>query len=284
VALQGFLFVLPALVLLGVFALYPVLSAVRYSFTRYDLLTPPVWIGLANYQELLRDHNFLHSLRITLIYVFAVSATILVLSLGLGLALASRIAVRGVFRAVFFLPWVTSLVSLALIWRLMYHAYGPWNDLLVRLGIQPIPWLISSRYALLAIVLFTIWRSVGYFAVMFLVGIQAISPDYFDSARLDGAGSWSLMRHIIWPLLKPTTVFVVIIVITSTLRHIDTFFLMTGGGPADSTRVLALLIYEEGFAFLQMGKASALSIYLFLGALAVSLVQLRMFRGEGHAV
>lgn len=280
-SLVGFLFILPALVYFAVFAFWPMLNAAYLSLFDYDLLTPPKWVGLAQYQELLNSPVFMTSLQVTAIYTFGISVPIWILSLLLGMLLNQNIRFRTFFRTVFFSPVVMPLVVLAVIWTLLFHPYGPVNSvLLAPFTNAVIPWLNSTQYALIAVILLAVWRAVGYYAIIFLAGLQNISTEYYEAARLDGAGTWTLFRHITWPLLKPTTLFVVVISIINALRHFDAIWVMTGGGPGDATRVLSVLIYETGWVFLKMGKAAAMSIVLFIFVFIFTIFQLRFFRSE----
>lgn len=280
-SLTGFAFVLPALVFFAVFAFWPMLNAFYLSFFRYDLLSAPQWTGLANYVELANSSTFLHSLRLTGIYAIGYCVPIWVLALGLSLILNQPIRLRGFFRTVYFAPIVMPLVVLSVIWVLLYNTMGPINMSFTRpLFNKVIPWLSSQQYALPAVLVMAIWRATGYYAVIFLAGLQDIPREYYEAARLDGAGIWATFRHITWPLLKPTTAFVVIVSFISAIRHFDAIWVMTRGGPADATRILAVLIYETGWQFFRMGRAAAMSVVLFAAVLGLTIVQLRLLREE----
>jgi ABC-type sugar transport system permease subunit len=280
-SLIGFLFIVPALAYFAIFSFWPMLNAAYLSLFDYDLLTPPKWVGLAQYQDLLSSPSFVESLKVTAIYTLGISVPIWILSLLLGMLLNQNIRFRTLFRTIFFSPVVMPLVILAVIWTLLFHPYGPVNSvLLAPFTNQVIPWLSSTQHALLAVIFLAVWRATGYYAIIFLAGLQNISTEYYEAARLDGAGTWTLFRHITWPLLKPTTLFVVVISIINALRHFDAIWVMTGGGPGDATRVLSVLIYETGWVFLKMGKAAAMSIILFVFVFIFTIFQLRFFRSE----
>lgn len=280
-SLIGFLFIVPALAYFAIFSFWPMLNAAYLSLFDYDLLTPPKWVGLAQYQDLLSSPSFVESLKVTAIYTLGISVPIWILSLLLGMLLNQNIRFRTLFRTIFFSPVVMPLVILAVIWTLLFHPYGPVNSvLLAPFTNQVIPWLSSTQHALLAVIFLAVWRATGYYAIIFLAGLQNISTEYYEAARLDGAGTWTLFRHITWPLLKPTTLFVVVISIINALRHFDAIWVMTGGGPGDATRVLSVLIYETGWVFLKMGKAAAMSIILFVLVFIFTIFQLRFFRSE----
>ncbi len=277
----GFLFIVPALAYFAIFSFWPMLNAAYLSLFDYDLLTPAKWVGLAQYQSLFSSPVFVTSLQVTAIYTLGISVPIWILSLLLGMLFNQNIRFRTFFRTVFFSPVVMPLVVLAVIWTLLYHPYGPINSvLLAPFTNQVIPWLNSTQHALLAVIILAVWRATGYYAIIFLAGLQTIPTEYYEAARLDGAGTWTLFRHITWPLLKPTTLFVVVISIINALRHFDAIWVMTGGGPGDATRVLSVLIYETGWVFLKMGRAAAMSIVLFIFVFIFTVIQLRLFRSE----
>jgi ABC-type sugar transport system permease subunit len=280
-SLTGFIFILPALLYFTMFAFYPMANAFYLSLHDYDLLSPPRWVGFRQYEILFQSTPFLNALRTTAIYAFGVSVPIWVLSMGLALLLNQSIRFRTFFRTVFFAPIIMPLVVLAVIWTLLYHPFGPINTvILAPLGVGTIPWLSSSQYALPAVIFLAIWRAAGYYAVIYLAGLQSIPNEYYEAAKLDGANTWSLFRFITWPLLKPTTLFVVVVSIINALRHFDVIWIMTGGGPGDATRVLSVLIYETGWVFLRMGRAAAMSVILFVIALVFTVIQLRLFRSS----
>jgi multiple sugar transport system permease protein len=280
-SLTGALFILPALAYFALFAFWPMINAFYLSLHEYDLLSDKRWIGLANYQSLLNSPTFLSSLKTTAFYAFGVSVPIWVLSMILALLLNQNIRFRTFFRTIFFAPIVMPLVVLAIIWTLLYHPFGPINSvLLAPFTNQTIPWLNSSQHALLAVIIMAVWRAAGYYAVIFLAGLQNIPNEYYEAARIDGAGTWNLFARITWPLLRPTTLFVVVISIINALRHFDAIWIMTQGGPGDATRVLSVLIYETGWVFFQMGKASAMSVVLFVIAMGFTIIQLRLFRSN----
>lgn len=278
-SLVGFLFIAPALIFFTAFSFVPMISAGRLSLTNYDLMTQPSFIGLDNYRDLLTSTSFLNAARTTALYVLGVNVPIWTLSLGLALLLNQNLRTRSFFRGLFFSPIVLPLAVLAVVWALLYHPYGPINTVVLSPFVkQTIPWLNSTQYALLAVVVMAIWRSTGYYAILFLAGLQNIPTEYYEAAKLDGASTLNQFRFVTWPLLRPTTLFVVVISIINALRHFDAIWVMTGGGPVDATTVLAILIYQTGLVFFQMGKASAISIFLFLAVLIFTVIQLRLFR------
>lgn len=280
-AVTGFLFILPVLLYFAIFAFWPMINAFYLSLFNYDMLTPKEFIGLENYQALLESPSFLSSLKTTAIYAFGVSIPIWFFSLITAMLLNQKLRLRTFFRAVFFSPMVMPLVILAVIWSLLYHPFGPINSVILSPFTNDLPaWLKSSQHALLAVIIMAIWRATGYYAVVFLAGLQNVPNEFYEAAKLDGASAWAVFWNITWPLLLPTTSFVVVVSIINALRHFDAIWVMTGGGPGDATRVLAVLIYETGLTFLRMGKASAMSVVLFIFVMMFTVIQLRLFRSE----
>jgi multiple sugar transport system permease protein len=255
------------------------LNAFAISLQEYDLVTPARQVGLANYQSLVQDRLFLNSVWVTLVFIAASTAPVWLISLGLALLLHDRLLrASGFFKTVLVSPVACSLIALTIIWRLMYGNEGPLNATLLSWFGVTVPWLTSSAWSLPSVVLFSIWRVIGYYTILYLVGLQNIPREYYEAAWIDGAGRWATFRHITWHLLKPTTVFVIVISMINAVKQLDAFFVMTNGGPGDSTRVLALLLYETGFSYLKMGRAAAISVFLFAFLVLFTLLQLRLFR------
>jgi multiple sugar transport system permease protein len=258
------------------FNLYPMVNAIVYSFFRYDMLTPAVFVGLSNYREILTDPLFQKSVAATVAYLALGGPTVWLIGFGLALLLEHPFRRRDTFRAILFIPAVISVVPASIVWKVLLQPYGPINGLL---GVT-INWLTDSRTAMLGIVLMSVWRGIGFYMVLFLVGLQAIPAQYHEAAAIDGAGWWSRFRYITLPLMRPTLAFVVIITLITGLQQFVPMFVMTRGGPNDSTMVLTLRIFETGFNFFQMGRAMAMSVVMFLCILLFTLLQLRLFRTD----
>lgn len=269
---------LPALAILAVFNFFPVAYAFYISFFDYDLISPPNFIGLDNYRSLLRDDAFMNSLRVTIVYVFGTCVPLWGLSLGLAMLLVRASVFSSLWRTLLFLPTVLPLVSVALVWKLLFNTSGLVNGILGIFGIDPVPWLTSAQYAPWALIGMSWWHAASYYMVIFLVGLLAIPAEYYEAAALDGAGPLARFRYITLPLLRTTFLLVVVISIINGLRTFVFQYVVTGGGPGNSTQILTLLIYQSAFDFLQMGRAAAISVVLFLFILAFSVVQLYLFR------
>lgn len=278
----GVAFVLPVILLFVVFRLYPMLDAIVLSFERYDLMTPPRWIGLANYDFLLSNDQVGTAFRVTGEFVILETVPLIVLALLLALGLYALPRFRRFFEVVFYYPVVMTAVVAALIWLTLYYPRGLMDQLVSPLFPTGVPWLTNSTLALPSVVAVDIWKSIGYYMIILLAGLLGIPGEYVEAAKIDGADTFQWTRHIILPLLKPQLLFVVIIALINTVQAFDTFYVLTRGGPADATRVLPIEIYLRGFQLLQMGRAAAVSLVMFLFLMVLSLAQLRLFGTEGY--
>jgi multiple sugar transport system permease protein len=260
----------------------PTLSALQVAFYQWDMLSDErPFVGLANFQRLVADTVFQKALLNTLAYVLLGVPTGLVLALAIALALNRVRRFAGLFRTIYFIPFVTSLVAVSWVWRwLLQPQRGSVNELLGLVGIPPQPFLQSTSQALPSIVAVNVWHDLGFQIVIFLAGLQAVPETYYEAARLDGAGRWALFRHITLPLLNPTLVF---LAVTSTISSLQVFTQVQNmsaqgtGGPLNSTLSLVLYVYQKAFGgAYQMGYAAAMTVVLFGLILLVTLVQLRL--------
>lgn len=274
----AFVLLLPNIVCFLVFTLFPVVASFLLSFTSWDILSPIKWVGLQNYIKLFQDPIFLKVLRNTLYYsVVSVPLTV-VLSLFLALAL-DKIPGKKVYRAAYFLPVISSMVAVAVVWQWMYNPeYGIINYLLRFFGIRGPNWLTSTVWAMPAVIITSVWKSLGFNMLIFLAGLQAIPDSYYEAAEIDGAGWVHKFWYITLPLLSPTTFFVTVMAFIGSFQAFDAVFLMTQGGPARSTSVIVHYIYENAFRYFRMGYASAMAYVLFLMVFIVTLIQFRWQR------
>jgi multiple sugar transport system permease protein len=268
------------LVLLATFKVVPALEALWLSLTRYDLLTPPRYVGFQNYLTLLQDPLFHRSVAATVYYVVGTSVPIWFLSLGLALLVDAALPARGFLRLLFFAPAILPLVAHASVWRFMLHPYGLLNTGLEALGFPPVDWLGSARAVIPGLIVASDWRLVPYFMLLYLAGLQDIPEQYAEAAALDGASAWQRFRFVTLPALRPTILLVVVSSVILTSKAFTGVLMLSGGGPDDASRVLPLFIYQTGLQFLKLGLASAASVLLLLGTLAFLLVQLRLFRDD----
>lgn len=278
----GILFALPALVYLAAFQLYPILFSAYVSLHDYDLLSPPQFVGFKHFLALPGDTAFVNSVAVTLAYVFYTIVPVIGLSFLLGWALTCIVRTRGFWRTLLFVPSVMPIVSVALVWKLLFNYQGPLNTALGSLGVDPIPWLNSSDFAPWALVIMSWWHATSYYTIIFLAGFLAIPRVHYEAASLDGAEGIAVLWHITLPLLRPTMALVVVLATVNGLKTFAFQQIVTDGGPANATQILTLLIYKTSFSYLSMGRASAYSIVLFGGILVISLVQIWLLR-DRHA-
>lgn len=271
----AWLFLLPSMVLFLTFTGIPVIAAFGISFTRWDLFNPAQFIGLGNYTKLFGDPIFSRVMGNTAYFVLLSVPVQMMIGLGCALALNRGLKGQTFFRVAYFLPVVTSTIAAALVWAWLFNAnFGLINALLSLLGISDPPrWLASSKWAMPAVIIVSIWQNLGYAMVLFLAGLQNIRADLYDAAAMDGARGWRRLWFITLPLLSPTTFFVLIISIIGSFQIFELVFVMTQAGPANATNTLVYYIYQNGFQFYQMGYASAAAMVLFVIVLIMTLVQ-----------
>lgn len=279
-SLVGMAFVLPAFAFFALFNFYPTLYALYLSFTKWDFLTPPTWIGTDNYTGLLANPDFLASLGITLRYTVGAAIPLILLSLGLALLLNQRLRLTGLYQAIYFIPVVMPSVVTAVIWGLLFQPTGVVNNFLGLFGVDPLPWLASTQFALIGIIIVSVWSVFGYDTLILLAGLQSIPPEFGEAAAIDGASRWRVVRDITLPLLAPRLLFVTATVVAALLTSFVIPFVMTNGGPGSATRVLPLLIYQTGFQFLRAGEAAAMAFILLLITLIFTTIQFRLFGKE----
>jgi ABC-type sugar transport system permease subunit len=270
----GLLFTLPIIFLFVAFNLLPTVYAFVVSLTTYNLFTPPTFVGFENYLDLLGNRNFWQAVGVTVGYTILFGPASWILGFLIALLLKDAIVGRDLFRSVFFVPTILSSVAMAVTWALLLRLNGPINGVLD----ISVPWLTNTQTALLGISLLGIWQSAGWFMVIFLAGLASIPESLTEAARIDGAGTLALLRHITLPLLRPVFAVVVVQTIVAGLRVFSPMFIMTGGGPANSTRSVAMLIYQEGLRDLRMGSAAAISVIGFVFILALTVIYFRVFR------
>jgi ABC-type sugar transport system permease subunit len=270
-------FLLPSLIHLAVFSLGPALFVLYLSFHSWSILdeaTP--FVGLANFRSLLGDRLFWKSLANTAVFSLNVPAT-MILALFLASLLNMDIRGKSLFRTLFFLPSVCSLVALAMVWQWLYNPeYGLLNYLLGIFGISPVGWLTSPRTAMPSIMIMTVWITAGYQMVIFLAGLQGIPKEMYEAARIDGANRWQSFRHVTLPLLWPTTFFVLVTSVIGSFQVFTSIYIMTQGGPLHSTDVLAFHIYQNAWEYLRMGYASAASWMLFMLIMVITMAQFKI--------
>lgn len=287
--LKAFLYLLPALAVIAVFTVYPLFKSLQLSFyTEYDYFKDKVYAtGWDNYGAVLHDPDFWLAMRNTLIFVIGVVPASVVLSLIIALLLHSKIRFRGLFRTIYFLPYVTSLVAVSIVWQWIYHTdYGILNYMLGWFGIHPISWLNTPSLAIPSLVILAVWKSLGYNIIIFLAGLQTIGKQYEFAARVDGANLWRRLRYIVLPLLSPTTFFVTVVGVISSFKVFDEVYALFGGGgkagPSDSALTIVFYVFRKFYSEWNFGMASAASYLMFVVVLLFTALQFYVGRKKVH--
>lgn len=277
--LTPYMFIGPNLALFTVFVFFPLLYAAYISVHEWSLIDTPTFTGVRNYQRLVQDAQFWHSLRNTVIFSLATVPTSLFLGLMVAIGLNRQLATRTLLRSLYFLPVVVSSVATAVISAWLFNDnYGVVNELLKRIGLGPVAWLSTPQWALPSIILTTLWTRIGFCMVVYLAALQSISPSYYEAARIDGATRLQLFRYVTWPQLRPTTFLLLILNVIHSFQVFDLIYVMTGGGPGFSTTMIVQYLYQQAFAASEMGYASAMGMVLFVLILLFTLVQWRINR------
>ncbi|WP_426270438.1 carbohydrate ABC transporter permease [Dyella kyungheensis] len=283
-------FLAPALVVLGIFFLLPVVAALGLSLTDYDLyaladIRHLRFVALNNYWDLLHQHKFWSALGHTFYFVLVGVPLSIMVSLGAALLLNSPLVrFKTVFRTALFAPVVTTVVAVAVVWRYIFNTkYGLLNYVLGEVGIHPIDWLGDPHWAMPSIIVFAVWKNFGYNMIIFLAGLQAIPKDLYEAARIDGASALQQFRHITLPMLGPTLLMVGILTVSGYFQLFAEPYVMTEGGPLQSTTSVLYLMYDEGFKWWNFGAASAVAFLLFVIMFVVTAVMLRLGRRGGVA-
>jgi multiple sugar transport system permease protein len=279
----AYLFVLPSLAFLGLFVVYPIFAALYFSFTQYTLIQAPRWIGPSHYVDLFTDARFLKAIGNT--FMFALMTVPVGTALALLMALVIDRPLRGItfFRTTYYLPVVTSFVAVSFIWLWIYEPqFGVLNDLFEMVGLPRLYWLRDPSTALLSIAILSIWKNVGYNMVIYLAGLQGIPTHLYEAAKVDGANGWQRFWKITVPLLSPTTFFVFVVYFIGALQMFVQAWILTQGGPLDSTLTVVYLIYVNGFEYLKMGYAAAMSMILFAIIAVVTYVNTRIIRYDAY--
>lgn len=275
--LVAWLFLAPALILLGTFLLGPIAYLIYLSFTSGSFTRTGIeWVGLRNYWRLLLTPDFWQVIGNTVYFTLATVIPSLLIPLGLAVLLNRALALRGLLRTAYFVPSITSLVAVGLGFRWLFQTDGPVNALLGTLGMEPIPWLGSVTWAMPVLILLSIWKQLGFNMVVFLAGLQAIPANRYEAAELDGANAWQQFWHITLPGLRPTLIFATVTTAIFTLRSFEQPYVITGGGPLNSTNLLVFYIYNQAFAQFDFGYAAAAATVLLMVTLVFVYLQLRI--------
>lgn len=271
------LFIAPSFIPLVLFMILPMFAAVVLSFSSWDLLSPPHWVGIANFQELIHDKDFHNALKNTLIFIAGYLPLVYTLGLSAALALDRKFKGSSTLRAAYFLPVITSWVVVALLWKWILNPNGGLvNSTLAAIGIQGPGWWTSKSWAMVSVIIPSAWKDLGYVMLILLAGLQAIPPEYKEAAAIDGASKRQILFRITLPLLTPASFFIVVVSLINNFQVFDQIYVMTQGGPEGSTSVVVQQIVKNSFDYGHMGYASAMSIVLFLIIMVITGIQLRL--------
>ena len=285
----AYLFIAPAVILFAIFTFVPLFASLYLSFTEYNVVHAPVWVGLRNFTTLLfHDPRFWKAFRNTALYVIGVVPTGIAISLLLAAALEELTRGKQLFKILYFVPTVTSVVAIAAVWKWLFAGdkFGLINYGLIKLGFPPIDWLLSPTWVLPAIMIMSIWAGLGYNLVFFSAGISTIPQALYEAAKVDGANWWQRFWNVTVPMLRPTLVFVVVMAVIGSFQVFDQAYIMTGGtsegvgGVLDSGLTLVSYLYEQGFGQFRMGYASAIAYLIFGSVFGLTLINIRMLRAK----
>lgn len=277
--LTPYLFLLPAIALLGLTVFLPAIQAFSLSFSQYDydLTTVPQWIGLANFKRLGADAVFWQTIRNTLLYLVGVVPVLVILPLLLAIVVNQKLRGINWFRTAFYTPVVISMVVAGIAWKALYTQNGLLNQFLQQLGFsEGIPWLTNPKYAIWSVMLVTIWKGLGYYMVIYLAGLQAISPELYEAAAIDGSDGWQKHLDLTIPLMRPYLFLVTVISAISATKVFEEIYIMTQGGPRNSSKTVVYYLYERAFQDLDFSYACTIGLVLFLGILGLSLINLKL--------
>lgn len=283
-SLVPYLFLFPALSVLSLTVFWPALQALYLSFTSYgfDVTQPPLWIGLENFQDLLRDRTFWVTVKNTVLYLIGVVPVLAVLPLLLAILVNQKLWGMHWFRVAYYTPVVISMVVAGIAWRWLYAENGFFNQILMGLGLTAngIPWLTSPALALPSVMLVTIWKGLGYYMVIYLAGLQTIPKDLYEAAAIEGSDGWRRHWDITIPLMRPYIFLVTVISAIAATKVFEEVYIMTQGGPLNSSKTIVYYVYELAFQELEMSYACTVGLALFLVILVLSILRLMSDRGE----
>lgn len=283
-AFAGYLSILPALIVISVFAVFPVAFSLGVSLFKWSLASPTItFVGARNFETLFASDTFWQVLRNSLF--FSIGTVVLIVALAFNLALLLDVKIRGIafFRALFFIPHLVPMAMIATLWLFLYEPQrGPINALLGLLGIPGPAWLQSTSWAMPAMIIVKVWKAVGYYTVLYLAGLQGIPQELYEAAKMDGAGFWRRTWHITLPLISPMTLFIVIVAVIGSFQDFDQIVVMTRGGPVDSTNVLVYYLYEQAFRNYQVGLGSAIAVLMLAMLLVFTVIKLQLARFWVH--
>ena len=279
--IYGILFIAPAMIFFLVFNLYPMVNGFYLSLTNYTLLRPPRFIGLGNFIGLASNTQFINGLKVTGLFVLGTTIPKWILSLGLALLFIRQFRGRETFKVIYFTPTLLSGVVISLVWKLLLHPSGLVSALAQPFtGKSEVFWLAHSSITPIALIAVDNWAGIPFYIIIWIAGLVGIPREFYEASLIDGAGRWQAFWRITLPLLRPTTLFVIVISTIGSFQAFSLQYIMTRGGPSNVTTTIALLVYNYGFNYFRMGVAAAMSVFMFAVIITLTLIQIRSVRAE----
>ena len=279
---SAYLLIAPSYLIFLLFIVVPIIYTIVLSFTNYNMIDFN-YIGIKNYSKLVKDELFLKSLKNTIRYAALTIPPSIIIGLGLALLLNKKMPGRSIFRTAIFLPYIFSMVVVAIVWSYLYDAnVGIINRFFTALGLSKVRWLTDKKMAMISLSIMSIWQRVGYTMILFLSGLQSIDSNIYEAASIDGVNPFQRFRFITLPLLRPTTFFVTVMACITAFQVFGEVLILTNGGPQNSTTTIAHNIYQNGFLYLNMGYASAQAVVLLLIIMGITLINMRFGKGDDN--
>ena len=282
IQIAGLYFVLPTLIIYGIFLIYPMITAFHYSFYKWNLLSEKKYVGLTNFAKMINDKRFWNSYITTFHFTLISIVIIIILSFILALILEKSFKFKNVFQSAIFIPVILTMVSIAIVWQFMFQSTGILSNLFIDLFGTKVKWLTSTKIAPYSMILVNVWKMTGYYMIIFIAGLLNVPNTFYEAARVDGANYFQRLIYITLPQMKNTFILVFVSGVIFSFAAFPQQYVMTEGGPGRSTEVLALLIYKQAFEFTKFGYSSSISVAFFASLLLFSIIQLRLFKSESN--
>ena len=282
IQIAGFYFVLPTLIIYGIFLIYPMITAFHYSFFKWNLLSEKKYVGLSNFVKMINDKRFWNSYITTFHFTLISIVLIIILSFILALILEKNFRFKNLFQSSIFIPVILTMVSIAIVWQFMFQSTGILSNLFIDLFGTKVKWLTSTKIAPYSMILVNVWKMTGYYMIIFIAGLLNVPNTFYEAARVDGANYFERLIYITLPQMKNTFILVFVSGVIFSFAAFPQQYVMTEGGPGRSTEVLALLIYKQAFEFTKFGYSSSISVAFFASLLFFSIIQLRLFKSESN--
>ena len=282
IQIAGFYFVLPTLIIYGIFLIYPMITAFHYSFFKWNLLSEKKYVGLSNFAKMINDKRFWNSYITTFHFTLISIVLIIILSFILALILEKSFKFKNVFQSAIFIPVILTMVSIAVVWQFMFQSTGILSNLFIDLFGTKVKWLTSTKIAPYSMIFVNVWKMTGYYMIIFIAGLLNVPNTFYEAARVDGANYFERLIYITLPQMKNTFILVFVSGVIFSFAAFPQQYVMTEGGPGRSTEVLALLIYKQAFEFTKFGYSSSISVAFFASLLLFSIIQLRLFKSESN--